>query len=134
MQTGLLLPAIVQGGMVLSLAFTMGFARFFAVKTGRVKTRDIAKHGWTGRLGVLSDSYDNQFQMPQLFYAVCIILTLLNAASPLAIKLAWSFVVLRFIHMIWHNTANVIVIRFVIFVLSGIALLSLFIIALMAAF
>ena len=71
--------------------------------------------------------------MPQLFYVACIALTLLGGVTTLALKLAWAFVVIRLIHMIWHNTKNIIVIRFFIFVASGIVVTWMLILAFMAA-
>ena len=71
--------------------------------------------------------------MPLLFYVACIALTLLGAVTPLAIKLAWAFIVFRLAHMIWHNTKNIIVIRFFIFVASVIVVTWMLILALMAA-
>lgn len=130
----LLLPMLVQTLMVCALAFSMGGSRFVSAQSGKVDMREVAKSGrWPGKLGVLSDSYDNQFQMPQLFYIACIALTLLGTVSPMAIKLAWAFVTLRFIHMIWHNTKNIILIRFLIFVASGVVVTWMLILALMAA-
>ena len=132
--TSLMLPMLTQTLIICALAFLMGGSRFVAAQTRKVDMRDIAKTGrWPGKYGIMSDSYDNQFQMPQLFYVACIALTLLGAVTPLALKLAWAFVVIRFLHMIWHNTKNIIVIRFFIFVVSGIVVTWMLILAIMAA-
>lgn len=132
-QTGLLLPAIVQALMVLALSYTMGISRFVSARSGKVDMREVVKTGkWPGKLGVLSDSFNNQFQMPQIFYVVCIILTLLGEVAQTNIIIAWLFVALRFVHMIWHNTKNIVIIRFILFVLSGTALTVLVIKALLA--
>lgn len=131
-QTGLLLPAIVQALMVAALAYTMGISRFISARSGKVDMRDVARSGkWPGKLGVLNDSYNNQFQMPQIFYAVCVILTMLGAVTQSNVIIAWIFVALRFMHMIWHNTKNVIIVRFFLFVASGTALTVLLIKALL---
>lgn len=132
-QTGLLLPAIVQALMVAALAYTMGTSRFLGARSGKVDMREVVKTGkWPGKLGVLNDSYNNQFQMPQIFYFVCIVLTLLGQVTYINITIAWVFVGLRFVHMIWHNTKNIIIIRFFLFVASGTALTVLLIKALLA--
>ena len=132
--TSLMLPMLVQTLMICALAFLMGGSRFISVRTGKVDLREVRKTGkWPGKLGILSDSYDNQFQMPQLFYVACIALTLLGAVTPLAIKLAWVFVVSRFAHMVWHNTKNIIIVRFLIFVASGVVVTWMLVLALMAA-
>lgn len=133
LDTSLMLPMLVQALMICALAFTMGGSRFISARTRKVDLREVRKTGkWPGKLGILSDSYDNQFQMPQLFYVACIALTLLGSVTPLAIKLAWAFVAFRFAHMIWHNTKNIIIVRFLIFVASGVVVTWMLILALMA--
>lgn len=125
---------LVQTLMICVLAFLMGGSRFVSVRTGKVDLRDVRKTGkWPGKLGILSDSYNNQFQMPQLFYVACIALTLLGAVTPITIKLAWAFVAFRLAHMIWHNTRNIIIVRFFIFVGSVIFVTWMLILAFMAA-
>lgn len=119
--------------MVAALAYTMGTSRFLGARSGKVDMREVVKTGkWPGQLGVLNDSYNNQFQMPQIFYFVCIVLTLLGQVTDINVAIAWVFVGLRFIHMIWHNTKNIIIIRFFLFVTSGTALTVLLIKALLA--
>jgi len=134
LEMSLMLPMVAQALSVCVLTFVLGGSRFVAAQTGKVDLREVRKAGrWPGKHGILSDSYDNQFQMPQLFYVACIALTLLGAVTPVAVKLAWAFVVLRFIHMIWHNTKNVIIVRFLIFAASGVVVTWMLVIALMAA-
>lgn len=132
--TSLMLPMRAQALIICALTFIIGGSRFVAAKSGKVDLREVAKtRRWPGQHGILSDSYDNQFQMPQLFYVACIALTLLGAVTPMAIKLAWAFVILRFAHLIWHNTKNVIIIRFLIFASAGIVVTWMLVLALMAA-
>jgi len=134
LDTSLMLPMLVQTLIICALAFLMGGSRFIGAQRGKIDMRNVAKTGkWPGKHGVLSDSYNNQFQMPQLFYVACIALTLLGAVTPLATKLAWAFILLRFAHMIWHNTKNIVVVRFFIFVGSGVVVTWMLILALMAA-
>ncbi|MEP3892004.1 MAG: MAPEG family protein [Hellea sp.] len=132
--TSLMLPMLVQALTVCALTFFLGGSRFLAAQSGKVDMREVAKtHRWPGKHGIRSDNYNNQFQMPVLFYVACIALTLLGAVTPLALKLAWAFVILRFAHMIWHNTKNIIVIRFFIFAAAGIVVTWMLILAVMAA-
>ncbi|MDB2437567.1 MAPEG family protein [Hellea sp.] len=134
LNTSLMLPMLVQTLIICAWTFVLGGTRFVAAKSREVDLREVAKtRRWPGKHGIRSDSYDNQFQMPQLFYVACIALTLLGAVTPLAIKLAWAFVILRIVHMIWHNTKNVIIIRFLIFASAGIVVTWMLILALMAA-
>lgn len=134
LDTSLLLPMLVQCLTICALAFLMGGSRFVGARSGKVDMREVVKNRrWPGKLGILSDSYDNQFQMPQLFYVACIALTLLGAVTPMALILAWVFVGLRVMHMFWHNTKNIIIVRFLIFVASGIVLTWMLVLAFIAA-
>ena len=60
----------------------------------------------------------NQFELPLLFYEVCILLHLVNAVSYLVLVLAWLFVITRIVHMAVHTTSNKVRIRRPIFVLG----------------
>lgn len=134
LDTSLMLPMLVQALTACILSFIMGGSRFIAAQSGKVDIREVAKnHRWPGKHGILSDNYNNQFQMPVLFYVACVALTLLGAVTPLAVKLAWAFVVLRLAHMIWHNTKNIIIIRFLIFGSAGIVVTWMLLLALRAA-
>jgi hypothetical protein len=99
-----------------------------------------AKRGGRGQdlEGVLPDSvqwkshnYTHLLEQPTLFYATVVILALVGF-SPLDVKLAWAYVVLRIVHSLWQALINTVSVRFTLFNLSTLCLLILAIHAAMA--
>lgn len=117
---------LAQGGLVLVLLVRLGMVRVPMITRGEVKIRDIAldRAGWPEHERKLSNAFDNQFQLPVLFYAAAI-LALLFTATWLEALLAWAFVVSRIVHATIHVTTNNVVRRFYAYAV-GFALLSLF--------
>jgi len=60
-------------------------------------------------------SFNNQFEVPVLFYAGCIIYISLGVESLIGLALAWSFVLLRCIHAYIHLTYNHLIHRMLTF-------------------
>ena len=70
-----------------------------------------------------SDNLKNLFEMPVLFYALCLYLHATSQVDALHLATAWAFVLLRAIHSAVHCTINIVKLRFGIYALSCIALL-----------
>lgn len=70
----------------------------------------------------VADNYNHLFEAPTLFYAVAITIVLLGLADSLHVICAWAYVGLRVLHSIVQATANKVVVRFSLFVLSWVAL------------
>jgi hypothetical protein len=64
----------------------------------------------------------NLFEMPVLFYALCLLLVQQGWAQALDVQLAWAFVGLRALHSLVHCTINHVNARFAFYALSSIAL------------
>lgn len=69
-----------------------------------------------------SNNLKNLFELPVLFYAVCIALQALQQADAGAVALAWTYVGLRAIHSAIHCTVNIVALRFAAYVVSSIVL------------
>ena len=130
MQAQMLAPAAVLVAWSLVMLFWMALTRFPAMaKSGR-DLKNAAPGGRGQNLeGVLPDkvnwkshNYAHLMEQPTLFYAVSIIIALLGpgALDPLA---AWIYVGLRILHSVWQATVNVVSVRFVLFLLSTLALI-----------
>ena len=48
----------------------------------------------------------NQFELPFLFYIVCVVLYMINGVNDAIIVLAWTFVISRIAHSWVHITTN----------------------------
>jgi len=84
-------------------------------------------------------NYNNLHEAPTLFYAVIIVLALLDMQDPesgtgLALWIAWAYVAIRIVHSLVQATVNRVVLRFAIFNLSQIALLALIALAVLDVF
>jgi len=71
-----------------------------------------------------SDNFKNLFELPVMFYALCILIILTKMNSPILEALAWIFVIGRGIHSAIHCSYNKTMHRFVAFILSSLSLFA----------
>jgi len=88
------------------------------------RARDLA-----GRLEKLAaaDNFRNLFEVPVLFYVLCIALALNGGSSPGFVSAAWAYVGLRALHSLIHVTYNRVVHRFLVYVASTLLLFGMWI-------
>ncbi|PPC87847.1 MAG: hypothetical protein CTY36_17175 [Methylocystis sp.] len=72
-----------------------------------------------------ADNYNHLLEQPTLFYAVALTLAMLGAADRIDVALAWSYVGLRVLHSLVQALANVIMLRWALFMISSLVLLAL---------
>mgnify|MGYP000689977438 CR=1 FL=1 len=70
-------------------------------------------------------NYNHLHEQPTVFYAVCLTLVLLGYGDGMNALLAWIYVGLRVIHSFVQVTANKVLVRFVLFLLSSLVLIAL---------
>lgn len=91
------------------------------------KASAINNTAWSLPVVLTSNNLANQFQLPVVFYTLCLMLAFMDAVSALTLTLAWGFVLLRYIHAYVHVTSNHIPSRFGSFIASTLILLLLLI-------
>ena len=64
----------------------------------------------------------NLFELPVMFYAICLYLYTTGSVDQTYVVAAWVFFVLRVLHSIVHCTINRVMLRFKLYVLSALAL------------
>ena len=69
-----------------------------------------------------SNNLKNLFELPVVFYAVCLALQVVQQADAGSVALAWAYVGLRAVHSAIHCSVNIVALRFVAHVLSSIVL------------
>jgi hypothetical protein len=70
-----------------------------------------------------ADNYKNLFELPTLFYVLCVILIFTTKPlSPVLLGLAWAYVALRSWHSFVHVSYNKVMHRFKIFLASTVVL------------
>ncbi|MEM7081339.1 MAG: MAPEG family protein [Pseudomonadota bacterium] len=69
-----------------------------------------------------ANNFNNLFQVPILFYVIVLYLVWAGQADAIHVICAWVFFVLRAIHSAIQCTVNVVMARFVVYIVSSIAL------------
>lgn len=109
----LLLPAFIHAGWIYLVAVRMGSAKRGAVRAGRVTLFDVAVDNsrWPDDVRKITNNYNNQFELPVLFYAILPLLILLVKVDWPQVALAWTFLASRILHSVIHMGSNVILRR-----------------------
>ncbi|WP_165777066.1 MAPEG family protein [Paremcibacter congregatus] len=71
--------------------------------------------------------WSNLFELPVLFYAVCLTILVLNLSDTVFIYLAWSFFVMRLIHALIHTTYNHVLHRLGAFIIGHLIILAMWV-------
>ena len=123
----LVLAMAAQVLLAIGLVLWLGFERVPRVMRGEIRVADIAveRTGYPLKARLLSNSFDNQFQLPMLFMAGALLALHVGAVGWVEVVLAWLFVVLRYGHAAIHVTTNRVHRRFAVYT-AGLAVVSLF--------
>ncbi len=79
-------------------------------------------------------NYNHLHEAPTVFYAVALVLAVIDQGGGLNLTIAWAYVGLRIVHSIFQSTVNKVAPRFLLFALSSVALMALVVQAAMAVF
>ncbi|KQS91137.1 MULTISPECIES: MAPEG family protein [unclassified Rhizobium] len=110
--TAIFWPVIAQVGLVFSIYFLMMRRRFGAVRAGTAKAQDYKIPTIEpAPSATVARNLINQFELPLLFYLVCVMLYVTAGVSQAAIIVAWLFVLSRFAHAYVHVTSNRLKVR-----------------------
>ena len=69
-----------------------------------------------------ADNFRNLFEMPVLFYVLCVSLYSTGMVSSLQLAIAWLYFLLRALHSLIHITYNKVMHRFIVYLLSCLCL------------
>lgn len=118
-------PVFAQIILTLVLMLLMGMHRRDAIRSGAVTIDQIAlnSQGWPDKARKFGNCYSNQFELPVIFYVLCLIAEMTHAVSTLFLVLAWTFVISRIAHAIEHTGPNVVLRRGAIFTVGFICVL-----------
>ncbi|MEG3179836.1 MAPEG family protein [Sphingomonas sp. LT1P40] len=139
MQPAVFGPVIALIGWTLVMWVWMYATRIPGMKAAKIDTMSL--RGGVGadlrakiepRLQWPADNYNHLLEQPVLFYAICIVLALMEQGDNLNATIAWAYVVLRIAHSLIQVTTNRVIVRFAAFVLATIALMMLTVHAAMA--
>jgi hypothetical protein len=104
--------------------------RLGAIKKGEVNPkfyRDYQGFEEPMKLRVASRHVINLYEAPILFYTIAVISYVTHVGGFAIIALAWSYVVLRYLHSYVHQTSNNVLMRFRMFALSQVVLVAIWV-------
>ena len=100
-------PMIAHVALVVVLYLLLSARRMRAVREGRARPEQFRENREEPADSLLvRNSIANQFELPMLFYAVSILLYLVDADNPATVAGGWLFVALRYAHAYVHVTSN----------------------------
>lgn len=125
LQQALLLPVFLHVLMTMGLGVATAVARRKAAREGRVRLKDVAldSRAWPDDVRKLGNNFDNQFQMPMLWYAGIAFTLILGLADGVLAALSWAFLVLRLGHSFIHVGRNIVIRRFFLFFAAALVLM-----------
>ncbi len=121
-------PLLAQILIPILVLMLNGKRKSDAVKTGDFDREKAAmdNEAWNKPVILTSKNLANQFQLPVIFYVLCLVLANLDAVSKLALGVAWLFVASRYVHAYVHVSTNYVPNRLRAFLLGAVSLLVLF--------
>lgn len=108
----------------------MAYKRWGAGFAGRLKRGEF-KVGESADVPVdvrlAGRNFMNLFEVPVLFYVLCLAAAVIHGVSGSLVAMAWIYVALRVVHSLIHVTYNKIMHRFSIYALSNFLLLAMWV-------
>ena len=119
-----LLPLFVHVLLTFVLLVWAGWLRVGAVRSGRVRLDEVAlrQPNWPPQVLQVVYAYQNQLELPLLFYVLTILAWITKQADLLFVVVAWVFVLLRVFHAVVHVTSNNMGQRAALFISAAVVL------------
>ncbi|WP_337841030.1 MAPEG family protein [Rheinheimera sp.] len=117
---------LVQVLLTLAVMVLMGRRRFAAARNKEFPLQAFRTMNLTGaNEGVITASrnFDNQFQLPVLYFAAVALTLPAGLAEWPLVLLGWSFVLSRLAHCLVHTGSNNVRLRFSLYLLGAVFLL-----------
>lgn len=126
-----LLAPIVALALWTAVMWTWMYAtRIPAIMKARMRLDSDAPRGeqmatLPARVRWKADNYNHLMEQPTVFFAIALVLALLDDRSASSLVLAWAYVGLRVVHSLVQSLVNHIQTRFAVFSLSSLVLFGL---------
>ena len=121
----ILYPAFAMFALVAVVLTRLAFLRFTGVSRGEVDARFYRTYQdgeEPEHIRVVTRHFINQFEVPLLFYVVVILIYVTHQVSAWMVGCAWAYVAARYAHSFVHLTSNDVLLRFRIWITSGLIL------------
>jgi len=128
------LPVLFQILITVAGFLLLGIRKAKAVKSNDVDMEKAAldNDAWPDYVLMVSNNIRNQFQVPVLFYVLCILFYSIDAVSTTVLYLAWAFVISRAIHAYIHMSSNFVPARFTVFTIGFVIMIVMLVFAAIA--
>lgn len=129
--THIIWPVLAQVLLTLAMFIVLGARKARAIKAGEVNRKQAALDNrvWPEDVVKVSNNIANQFEVPVLFYVLCLVLYSINAVGIVAVVLAWLFALSRFTHAYVHIGSNYVPTRLRLFMIGCFVLIAMLVIA-----
>jgi hypothetical protein len=108
MATAIFYPVLAQIILTFGLLLWMALLRRDALRAGETTYGEMAlddRH-WPPGTRMVGNCYRNQFELPVIFYVLCVVAFEVGATGTSMLLLAWAFVASRVVHAYIHTTSN----------------------------
>lgn len=124
-----LLPVFVLVALTFALLLGTFYSRRQTLLSRETRVKDIVlgQPNWPTRVTQIGNCYNNQFQLPLLFYALIALALPLRHADLVIVLLSWVFVVTRLAHAGVFVTSNNILHRSTSWLAGALVLLAMWI-------
>lgn len=137
----ILQPVVVLAGWSIVMLLWMLATRIPAMKRAGIRLGDLtgskpsdADRSLPPEAQWKAHNYNHLMEQPTVFYAVALVLALSGTGYGINTALAWAYAGLRIAHSIWQATVNRVAVRFLLFLLSSLALAAMTLHAAIAVF
>ena len=127
MSEQILQPMLGMMLLTLGVWVYMYVKRLGHIKRARIDPQELttaykaARH-FPEEIGYPADNLRNLFELPVLFYAICLYLYVTGSVDDLYVIAAWSFVGLRAVHSAIQCTTNIVMHRFAVYMAGAVVL------------
>jgi len=123
------LPCAAMVGLTALVWLKLYWDRLREMRARRIDPQALATARATGQLErpEAAENFRNLFEVPVLFYLLCVALAVNGGSTPAFVAAAWAYVALRALHSLIHVTYNRVTHRFLAYVASTMLLFGLWI-------
>lgn len=129
-QIRIILPCAAMAALTCAVWLRMYVERFREIRAKRIPPQAMATSRLAARVlqsTQATDNFRNLFELPVLFYVLCLALYVTGQASNLFVIAAWVFVLLRMAHSWIQCTHNTVKQRFMVYTASSLLLFGMWI-------
>jgi hypothetical protein len=121
------LPMLATMTLTAIVWFYMYARRIPAMRRARVSvqtytTPDTIVEHLSAEVNYSANNLKNLFELPVLFYGLCLYLFVSGNVDTVYVVAAWTFFLCRVLHSIVHCTINIVILRFYLYVGGALAL------------